>query len=61
MSQIQPEVPAGSSGDSRWLELVAQQVKSLRYGVVEIVVQDSRVVQLEKTERLRLDKPENRV
>ena len=39
---------------SKWLELVAQQVKSLRYGVVEIVVHDSRVVQIDKTERLRL-------
>jgi hypothetical protein len=28
----------------------------LRYGVVEIVVHDGRVIQIEKTERLRLDK-----
>jgi hypothetical protein len=41
---------------SKWLELVVQQVKSLRYGVVEIVVHDSRVIQIERTERLRLDK-----
>jgi hypothetical protein len=40
----------------KWLELVIQQVGSLRYGVVEIVVHDSRVIQIEKTERLRLDK-----
>jgi hypothetical protein len=46
-----------SAGDpAKWLELVAQQVKSLRYGVVEIVVHDSRVIQIERTERLRLDK-----
>ena len=45
------------AGDQlKWLELVAQQVKSLRYGVVEIVVHDSRVIQIERTERLRLDK-----
>lgn len=59
MSQIQRELPALSSGDLKWLELVAQRVKSLRYGIVEIVVQDSRVIQLEKTERFRLDKPGN--
>jgi len=40
----------------KWLELVTQQVGSLRYGMVEIVVHDSRVIQIEKTERLRLDK-----
>lgn len=39
-----------------WLEIVRQQVNSLRYGVVEIVVHDSQVTQIEKTERLRLDK-----
>ena len=59
MSQIQQEVSAVNSGEPKWLALVTQQVKSLRYGVVEIVVQESRVVQLEKTERLRLDKPGN--
>jgi hypothetical protein len=44
-----------------WLEIVREQVGSLKYGVVEIVVHDSQVTQIEKTERLRLDKPANRV
>ncbi len=38
-----------------WLELVAKQVASLRFGVVQIVVHDSRVVQIECTEKVRLD------
>jgi len=42
---------------TNWLEIVRQQVGSLRFGVVEIIVHDSRVTQIEKTERLRLDKP----
>jgi hypothetical protein len=46
----------GVGDQLKWLELVVQQVKSLRYGVVEIVVHDSRVIQIERTERLRLDK-----
>lgn len=45
-----------SSDELKWLELVIQHVGSLRYGVVEIVVHDSRVIQIEKTERVRLDK-----
>lgn len=61
MSQIQQKLPAGGSDDLKWLELVVQNVKSLRYGVVEIVVHDSRVIQIEKTERVRLDKAESRV
>ena len=48
------EVKAGASQD--WLEIVRDQVNSLRFGVVEIVVHDSRVVQIEKTERVRLDR-----
>ena len=60
MSQIQQKVPAAGTADLKWLELVVQLVKSLRYGVVEIVVHDSRVIQIEKTERVRLDKAENR-
>jgi hypothetical protein len=47
----------GDSAEKRdWLEIVRQQVGSLRYGVVEIVVHDSQVTQIEKTERVRLDK-----
>jgi hypothetical protein len=40
-----------------WLEYVRRQVGSLRYGVVQIVVHDGRVTQIEKTERLRLERP----
>ena len=37
-----------------WLEIVRKQVVSLRFGVVQIVVHDSQVTQIEKTERVRL-------
>jgi hypothetical protein len=40
-----------------WLEAVRRQVGSLQYGVVQVVVHDSRVVQIEKTERTRIDLP----
>ena len=56
MSEAQKKLPVSGNEDLKWLELVIQQVGSLRYGVVEIVVHDSRVIQIEKTERLRLDK-----
>jgi hypothetical protein len=56
MSDTHKKLPVGGNEDLKWLELVIQQVSSLRYGVVEIVVHDGRVTQIEKTERLRLDK-----
>ena len=39
-----------------WVELVRNQVNSLRFGVIQIVVHDSRVVQIERTEKVRLDR-----
>jgi hypothetical protein len=41
-----------------WVKLVQAQVEAMRYGVVQVVVHDSRVVQIERTEKLRLDKGE---
>lgn len=40
-----------------WLEIVRQQVDTLNYGVVQIVVHGSRVVQIERTEKVRLENP----
>jgi hypothetical protein len=45
-----------SDADTRWLNIVRQHVQSLQYGVVQIIVHDSRVTQIERTERVRLDK-----
>jgi len=41
-----------------WVRLVQAQVETMRFGVVQIVVHDSRVVKIERTEKLRLDKSE---
>jgi hypothetical protein len=56
MSDISQVLKGKNSDELKWLELVIQHVSSLRYGVVEIVVHDSRVIQIEKTERVRLEK-----
>jgi hypothetical protein len=39
-----------------WIEVVREKVKDLRFGVVQIVVHDSHVVQIERTEKTRLDR-----
>ena len=43
-----------------WLGIVAKQVESLKFGVVQIIVHESRVVQIEKTEKVRLDANEKK-
>ena len=48
--------PAAAPGaEPEWLALVRSQVRSLRYGVVQLVVHDCRVTQIERTEKTRLD------
>jgi hypothetical protein len=47
--------PTTSAGNDSWLEVVRQQVGSLRFGVVQIVVHEARVVQVERTEKVRFD------
>ncbi len=56
-------IKTADSGDEQanWQEVVRQQVGSLRYGVVQIVVHGSQVTQIEKTERVRLDKPRGKI
>jgi hypothetical protein len=57
MSGVTSKSGAARNERPDWLEVVQQQVGSLSYGVVQIVVHDSQVTQIEKTERVRLDKP----
>ena len=56
MSEAHIKSGSQNLNNANWLEIVRQQVGSLRFGVVEIIVHDSQVTQIEKTERLRLDK-----
>jgi hypothetical protein len=56
MNATQIKTEDGAGEKAGWLELVRRQVGSLRFGVVQIVVHDSQVTQIEKTERVRLDK-----
>jgi hypothetical protein len=51
---------SGQSAESMpvWLQLVRDHVRSLKFGTVQITVHDSRVVQVERVEKLRFDKPE---
>lgn len=45
--------PHGDDAPPAWLDVVRKKVGSLRFGVVQIVVHDSEVVQIEQTERIR--------
>ena len=42
----------GESENAGWFALVQQQVEGIQFGVVQIVIHDSRVVRIERTEKL---------
>ena len=39
-----------------WLAIVRSHIESLRFGTVQITVHDSKVVQIERNEKTRLDR-----
>ena len=59
MNATQTKTEGDAGEKSGWLEIVRRQVGSLRFGVVQIVVHDSQVTEIDKTERVRLDKSHN--
>ncbi|GIW43908.1 MAG: hypothetical protein KatS3mg077_1190 [Candidatus Binatia bacterium] len=50
------KLPEGSSDFNDAIQRVCQAIAGLRYGEVRVVVHDGRVVQIERTEKLRLPK-----
>jgi len=50
-------VKGEQGGAESWLDMVRRQVGSLEFGVVQIVVHGARVVQIERTEKIRLETP----
>ena len=59
MSAVTIKSVNGGIEKPEWLEVVRQQVGSLSYGVVQIIIHDSKVVQIERTERTRFDTPQS--
>jgi len=58
------DLTQAGSGDLRaiatspeWLMVVRSQIESLKFGTVQITVHDSKVVQIERIEKTRLDRP----
>lgn len=45
---------AGRQENDEIVEQIVKAISSVRYGHVQIVIQDSRVVQIDKTEKVRL-------
>jgi hypothetical protein len=47
--------PVGGEAEEQWQRAVREAVQALRFGSIEIVVHDGRVVQVETREKVRFD------
>lgn len=58
-SNDNPSVPGSSVGTEipadPQFESIRRQIASLRFGVVQVVVHEGRIVQVDRTEKFRLD------
>lgn len=56
-ASISAILPTARDGSANWLEVVERQVGALKFGSVQITVQDGRVVQIETSVKVRFDRP----
>ena len=42
--------------NEKYLEEVKRIVKEIKYGSITLIVQDGKVIQIDKTEKIRMDK-----
>ena len=63
--KIEARTTNGANGDTQTesnaydevIRRIANAISGVRFGSVEVVIQDSRVVQIERKEKFRFDKP----
>ncbi len=52
-----PKISASSPDEAEVVRRILRSLSGLDYGSVEIIVQDSKVVQIERTQRSRFSQP----
>jgi hypothetical protein len=56
-SRRDPQSEQDSGNENEILRRIASAISGVRFGSVEVVIQDSRVVQIERKEKFRFDRP----
>jgi hypothetical protein len=54
---VDPQAESNDHNENDVLRRIASAISGVRFGSVEVVIQDSRVVQIERKEKFRFDKP----
>ena len=55
--EIDTQAESNHNNENEVLRRIASAISGVRFGSVEVVIQDSRVVQIERKEKFRFDKP----
>ena len=55
--KIDTQAESNRNNEDEVLRRIASAISGVRFGSVEVVIQDSRVVQIERKEKFRFDKP----
>jgi len=53
---MEKDLSSFNKSEQELLLQILKALRTIRYGYVQIIVQDSKVVQIDKTEKIRLDK-----
>ncbi len=53
---MEKDIVQFKEGERKLVLQILEALRSIRYGYVQIIVQDSKVVQIDKTEKMRFDK-----
>jgi hypothetical protein len=55
MNEKPPQRPRAAQGSAVLpIEEIQEAVESIRFGTVQLIIQDGRIVQIDKTEKIRL-------
>jgi hypothetical protein len=54
---VSSDTQTESNAHDEVIRRIASAISGVRFGSVEVVIQDSRVVQIERKEKFRFDKP----
>lgn len=57
MSKVNEPIEPPKPPPTDWHDVADKKLASMRYGAIHLIVQDSKVIQIETTERVRFEKP----
>jgi len=55
---MEEETAAPDTRERRLLDEILQAIRKVRHGYVQVIIQDSKIIQIDTMEKKRLDRPQ---